>query len=633
MKQRFLFLVGMVTILAMILGACTSRKSPTPAATAALEPTQPPASELTEPPAAEPTTAPPPEPTKVPTAEDYVKAARNETVIFDTFGGGRVTSPDLWNPYVPGSRLDQGYYQAILEPLFILNIQTGEFMPWIGESMAANATLDEWTLKLHRGVKWSDGQPFTADDVVFSVQTLMDHAPDLNGSAAMKDWVKSVEKVDDLTVKFTLNRPNPRFQLNYFSDGIWGGINIVPKHIWEGQDPLTFKNYDPAKGWPVGTGAYKLAGISPTEFQYIRNDAWWGAKTGLKPLPAPKKLVWTSSGPEANRTALMANKQLDSLMGITYGAWQALRAKNPNIITWLKELPYAWVPDPCSRTFEFNTAVAPWDDPEMRWAINHLINRNDIVEIAYQGTTVASKHFFPQYPPLDRYVKLLEDKGLFGRYPIWSYDPAEFKQIVESKGWVMGSDGYYAKDGKQLAMTITTNETFTEEQGIAQHLVEVFRANGINATHRNEAGSAWDENFNMGKFEARIGWQTCGSVNEPWNSMDTFNTRWFKTVGQPASRDQWRWSGPDADAYSALVDEIGALPLGDPKIDDLFLQAMDFWIKNLPVIPVTQGRQIIPFDTTYWTGWPTGDNPYIQPPTWWQSAHCVINNLKPAGAP
>ena len=66
---------------------------------------------------------------------------------------------------------------------------------------------------------------------------LIDNAPTLNDSAAMKDWVASVSKVDDLTVEFQLTRPNPRFQLDYFSVRIWGGVNIVPEHIWNGQDP------------------------------------------------------------------------------------------------------------------------------------------------------------------------------------------------------------------------------------------------------------------------------------------------------------------------------------------------------------------------------------------------------------
>jgi len=487
-------------------------------------------------------------------------------------------------------------------------------------------------LKLREGIEWSDGMPLTADDVVFTYQMLIDNAPELGDSAAMKEWIKSLEKVDDLTVKFTLNKPNPRFQLDYFSVRIWGGPSIMPKHIWEGQDPLTFKFYDPDKGWPVGTGPYLLDSVSETEFSYVRNDNWWGAKTGWKPLPAPKKLIWTWAGPEETRAALMAEGKLDSLMDVTLGAFQAVQAQNPNVIGWFKDMPIAWVPDPCSRTFEFNTTVAPWDDPEMRWAINYIVDREQIVAIAYEGTTLPSKHFFPQYPPLDRLVKLLEDDGFFEKYPIWTHDPAKAEEIFQAKGWVKGTDGYYAKDGKQLAMTITTHEAFIEKQRIAQFLVEQFQAVGINATHRNEASSTWGDNFDMGNFETRMGWQTCGSVNEPWNSLDTFNVKWLVPVGERASRDQWRWSGPDAEAYGKLVDEMGVLPLGDPKVDELFVQAMDLWYKNLPVIPITQAKKIIPFDTTYWTNWPTFENQYIHPPTWWQHTHYIIHNLKPTGA-
>jgi peptide/nickel transport system substrate-binding protein len=148
---------------------------------------------------------------------------------------------------------------------------------------------------------------------------------------------------------------------------------------------------------------------------------------------------------------------------------------------------------------------------------------------------------------------------------------------------------------------------------------------------RLEAGQTWGDNFNFGTFEQRMGWQTCGSVNEPWASLDTFNTRWLTPVGERASFNSWRWSGDAADEYSAIVDEIGVLPLGDPKIDELFIEAMDIWFDELPVIPITQAKKIIPFDTTYWTGWPTYyDNQYIHPPTWWQHTHKIIHNLEPA---
>jgi peptide/nickel transport system substrate-binding protein len=569
--------------------------------------------------------------TATPEPVDPEEAERRKTVIFD-IDGGRVLTPELWNHYLVGMRNDQGAHQAMIEPLFILNYQTGQIEPWLGLSFTGNETADVWTLVLRDGVKWSDGEDFDADDVVFTIQMLVDNAPELRWSADIAAWVESVEKVNKTTVRFYLNKPNPLFQLNYFSVRIWGGPSIVPEHIFKDQDPLTFEFYDPAKGWPVYTGPYLLESASETEFVFVRDDNWWGAQAAWKPLPRPEKLVWVWAGPEETRAALMADGQLDSLMDVTLGALEAIKAKNPNVITWFDEMPFAWVPDPCSRTFEFNLTKPPWNNKNLRWAVNYALDRDQIVEIAYEGTTLKSRHFFPAYPPLDRYVDLAIEAGAYDLDQLWTHDPDKAKEMIEAEGYALNSAGYYEKDGEELAMDITCHEAFIEKQRIAQVLVEQFQAVGINASMRLEAGSTWGDNHQFGTFDTRMGWQTCGSVNEPWMSMDNFNTRWLVPVGERTGGEQnaWRWSGPEAEAYSAIVDEIGVLPLGDPRIDDLFVEAMAIWFEELPAIPITQAKKIIPFDTTYWTGWPTYyDNQYIHPPTWWQHTHKIIHNLEP----
>lgn len=616
--KRGYFVAAMLVIAAMIMAAC-----PAPAAAPAAE------APAAAAPAAEaaPTEAPAAE---VPAATD--DEVRAQTVIFD-IDGGKVADPTLWNQFIPTSRRDHGYHQAIYEPLFILNYQDGQIMPWIGESMTPNETQDEWTLKLHEGVEWSDGQPLTADDVVFTIQMLLDHVADgINDAATMDNWVASVSKVDDLTVTFKLKKANPRFLLDNFAVRIWGGISIMPKHIWEGQDPVTFKNYDAEKGWPVGTGAYTLKNFNSdgTEFNYERNDNWWGAKSGFRALPAPKYLKFMWAGAPETRAALMQKDEIDSLMDITLGALQALQASNPNIQTWYTDLPKAWVPDPCSRTLEFNTTVEPWNDPEMRWAINYAIDRDEIVSVAYEGSTFKSRHFYPAYPPLDKYVDEAVKAGAYNVDQLWTHDPAKAVEIIESKGWVKNGD-YYEKDGKQLEFPIITHEAFIEKQRIGDVIVEELQAIGINASRQNQAGATWDENFANGTFVAKMGWQTCGSVNEPWASLDTFNVSWLKPVGERANFNAWRWSGAQAEAYSKIVDEMGTLPLGDPKLQDLFNEAMKIWEPELPVIPITQAKKIIPFDTKYWTNWPTADNDYFHPPTWWQGTHFIIGELKPAG--
>ena len=559
-----------------------------------------------------------------PTAVDTVD--RTKTLILD-MDSGRDLTPDVWNPYLPSRQLSQGYHQAILEPLFMLNYETGQIQGWIGESMTPNATLDQWTLKIRNGVTWSDGVPFTADDVVFSIQMLISHAPDLVDSANMKEWIANVNKVDDQTVVFNLNKPNPRFQLDYFSVRIWGSVNIVPKHIWDGQDPLTFKYYDPAKGWPVGTGAYKLSSISPTEFTYLRDDNWWGAKTGFAHLPEPQKLIWTWAGPEETRAALMADGQLDSLMDVTLGTFKAIQARNPNVIAWYPQLPYAWL-DPCARNLEFNTAVAPWDNKDMRWAVNYAIDRNQIVNVAYEGTTLPSKFFFPAYGPLNALVDAADAAGLYTKNPIMTHDPDQAKALIEANGYTMGSDGFYQKNGQDLSLTITTTVTATEHQRIIQVEVEQLQAVGINAIQKNEADAVWGDNSAFGNFEARQAWDNCGSVNEPWNSMDSLNQKWVVPIGTRASRNPWRWSNAE---YSAIVDKMGTLPLGDPQIQPLFLQAADIYLSELPTIPITQAKKLIPFDTTHWTGWPTHDNNYIHATTWWQMTPVILQNLHSTG--
>lgn len=561
-------------------------------------------------------------------AQDEV--AREDTVIFD-IDNSDVPNPTNFNLLVPGTNRNQGAHQAMWEPLFVLNYESGEIQPWQGESFTPNEAQDVWTLKIRDAVKWSDGEAFNADDVMFTIQMLLDDETSTLGNAAdMQQWVNTIEKVDDLTVQFNLKEGNPRFQLDYFSVRIWGSILILPEHIWAGQDPSTFTFYDEAKGWPIGTGPYKLTSAESTRFVWDRDDNWWGAAAGFNDLPVPQRLIWQITGSEENKAQLMSNGQLDSAMNITLGAFEAIQARNPNVIAWAAELPYAWA-DPCPRQLSFNTTVAPWDNVNMRKAVNLIIDRNQIIEIAYEGTSEPSKSMFVQYGGMNVYIDAIVAAGLTldpeGR-------PEEGKAMIEAEGWTLNGAGIYEKDGVTLTADILVENSTAEYTRTVDVLVEQLRAAGIDATSRPLTGATIGDSRDNGNFAVTYNWDSCGSVSEPWNSMNRFTDRFVVPVGErsPGSNNYVRWDTEGTAAYTAIVDQIGSLPLGDPQIVPLVVEAYKYLYDEMPIIPLVQASKLVPFDTTYWTGWPTAENNYNHPATWWNSTHQIIFNLQKAGS-
>ncbi|RPJ43874.1 MAG: hypothetical protein EHM21_10915, partial [Chloroflexi bacterium] len=273
-----------------------------PAAQAPEAPTAPAAEEPTTPPAAE-------EPTTPPATGGPV--ARKDVLILPS--NVNIPAPDVWNPYIPGTFILQGMNQNLMEPLFMLNYETGDIDGWLAESYTSNDTLTEWTVKLRDGTEWSDGTPLTSADVVFTIEMLKEYAPQLNWSGAVSQWVETVEAVDDRTIKFTLTGPNPRFVLENLAGTTSQAIVPLPKHIWEGQDPVTWRNpYDATTGAPVFSGPYVVKDFSSTEFNYKRNDNWWGAKTGAFNLPAPLEIRRPWIADAATHNQMLVSNDVDA---------------------------------------------------------------------------------------------------------------------------------------------------------------------------------------------------------------------------------------------------------------------------------------------------------------------------------
>jgi len=206
---------------------------------------------------------------------------RNRTLILVGNGGEQPnTFPDVenQNPYLQTIRTRSGW-QLAYEPLAFFNMLTGEEKPWLGESNGYNADFTELKVKIRPDGKWSDGTPFSAKDVAYTLNTLRDPANStLDWATVINQWVKDAVVVDDLNLTITLTAPNPRFFFNYLTQYSDIGIMILPAHIWETQNASEFTNYDLAKGWPITTGAYKLVQSTSEQKIWDLRPDWWDSE-------------------------------------------------------------------------------------------------------------------------------------------------------------------------------------------------------------------------------------------------------------------------------------------------------------------------------------------------------------------
>ena len=542
-------------------------------------------------------------------------------------GNVNVPAPDIWNPYIPGTFILQGMNQTMMEPLFMLNYETGQIDGWLAASYAANETLDEWTVTLKPGTEWSDGKPLTSADVVFTINMLKEYAPQLNWSGAVKQWVESVEAVDDRTIKFILTGSNPRFVMENLAGTTSQAIVPLPKHIWEGKDPVTFKNeYNAETGSPVFSGPYVVKSFSSTNFDYKRNDKWWGAKSGAFNLPAPLEIRYPWVGDEATMQQMLVNNESDT-GGFNLSTNALLMEQNPKLIAFTDKPPLGWI-DPCVRMLTINSMVAPWDKKEMRRALSYAINRQQIVDVVAEGAGSTSAFIFPDYAGLQPFEDAIADIIA----PIGEFNLDKSRALLEGQGYTLdaGTGKYVGADGKTLSLDLVL-PPFMEPWArmVSQQLNEV----GVDAVLRILEWGIFRQETGLGNFEAATQWDGCGSVIEPWFGMQRYHKKWANPIGTAGTEyvdntnNGGRWVN---DEYSALIDEMGALPLGDPKVVDLMKQAVTIFADEMPDIPLVQTPVFLLWNTTYWTNWPTANNNYVQPPGHWQHFLRQLVEIKPA---
>jgi len=179
-----------------------------------------------------------PAPTAVPAAVADVLGSfpRRETVIVRQLTG-RVGSPDNMNLWVGWKWQDRGLQNLADEPFWSVDFATGNIINGQADGDPKyNADFTECTVTLRQGTTWSDGEPYTSADVVFTIETLIKFEG-FNAHTYFLDNVDTVTAPDDYTVVFKLKQPNSRFHTTFLDR--WGCTRIMPKHIFEKEaDPV-----------------------------------------------------------------------------------------------------------------------------------------------------------------------------------------------------------------------------------------------------------------------------------------------------------------------------------------------------------------------------------------------------------
>ena len=377
---------------------------------------------------------------------------RNRTyIVASTNDGPVLTNVTNANFFAAGVDLRNGMMYAI-EPLFWYNLFRDEVIPWVAESYKYDEGYTGLTIKVRKGVLWSDGQPFTARDVAFTYNMLIENGhnqKNMRQATLFANRAKHAEVVDDLTAHIVFTRPDPRHLFavtaNYFSYGpMW-----VPEHIWSKvEDKAGFTFFDLEKGWPVTTGAWKIVSTAPTAVICDRRDDWWGAKTGFRKMPAPERIITVPSISRDHIAQMAVANAIDISTDMQdVELLKEMMRRNPKITTFSGDKPPYGNLDWWPISVFFNSTDPRWDDVRVRRAMGFALNVKQIVMVSSGGASEESFTPFPNFPALLPVIRSLDD--LVKKNQVGVYNPKESERLMKEAGYTRDSEKFWVKDGKR----------------------------------------------------------------------------------------------------------------------------------------------------------------------------------------
>jgi peptide/nickel transport system substrate-binding protein len=636
-RRRFLLGSAMVAG-AALTAACAPAAPPTatpapaakpaaaaPTAAPAAKPaaTAPTAAPAAKPAAAAPTAAPAAaKPAAQPAAGAVKQAPRNRTLILMWAGTeGKYVDHDIWNGYSVGSNHQNGL-GLLHEPVSYYSSFADKMVPWLVESYKYSPDFKELVMKTRSGVQWSDGKPFSAEDVAYTIESLRKAGAKYKwGANLQQHGVASAVATDANTVQVKFDRPAPKFF--YFMTYKFDiGVYPIPKHIFEKSEDWTqFKNLDIAAGLPVTTGPWQVAFTSPDQKILDRRDKWWAAASGLAQMPKVERIIYLPNTGETQMAQAHIANQIDSSLDLRPNTMKTVVAQNAKIITHSgRELPFGYV-DWWPTSLWVNHEKPPFDKKEVRWALSYFIDRKQVVDVGYGGAGSVSVLPIPSYPPLKPFADAV--KPQLQKWDTVKFDPAEGAKLLEGAGFKKNGAGLWADaQGNTIKMPIIGWTIFAD---IGPVVAEQLKRQGIDATFSMPPDAS--QQFTGGTYIAAFNGHGGSVSGDPYFTLSLYKSNLSQVAGSHQANFA-RWKNTD---FDKIVDEMGAVPMEDQaKLIDLWKKAMDLWLPELPDIQITEWYHRIPMNTTYWKGWPTKDDAYVNGAFWHLTFQMILNKLEPA---
>jgi len=484
--------------------------------------------------------------------------------------------------------------------------------------------------------------------------------------------VASVSAPDDYTVVFELKQPNSRFHTTFLDR--WGCTWIMPKHIFETvEDVVTFQ-FDPF----IGTGPYKLHSYDPAGFWTIweKREDWQNSPTGIMfGEPKPQYIVFQYFANEGAKILAHLNHQAD-VVNLSSDGLKAVLAQSQSSRAY--QLGYPWVVnnDPAITGITFNTAKAPYDNVDVRWAMVLAIDIAEYIGIAVDGSGAMSPVHIPSlgtYP--QDYIRPMEpwlseftlDLGNGETFQPYDTDAAlRMVEYAKSRGFVVDEDpaaveqafglGWY-KYAPDAAEKLLVKNGFSRDAngnwllpngqpwrlscltltevthpGVRNCVaaVQQWRKFGIDAeVYPSDAQDALNA---TGEFDVSSAWP----AQEPWGAgpdlyrvLNQYNSIYVTPVGERTNGHSSRWSSPEMDEVIRMLRETD--PADYDAVVAAGIEGLKIAVTEMPGIPTFGYIGFIAWDETFWTNWPGAENPYTQPYTHWGPFKYMTPFLEPAG--